>query len=113
MVYVASPYSHYLPAVREARYLAVRNYVHQEIIKGRCLFSPILYAHRMAGELGVPTTAADWWTFNRQMIRSSSRMEVLTLDGWNESVGVTQELEEAARSLIPITLVEYTFDADL
>lgn len=106
MIYLASPYSSPDFRIQEERYLAARNYVDRAISLGECVFSPIVYAHRMAHELGLATSAEAWWEFNRQMLYASRYMTVLTLDGWGTSKGVQQEIAYCELMSIPIFYAE-------
>lgn len=102
MIYLASPYSHPDPAIREARYLAAGRFVAQELWLGLPIFSPICYAHHMAIEHGLPLDADSWRPFNEWMISKSFQMWVLRIDGWKESHGVTMEIELANQLQLPV-----------
>lgn len=107
MIYIASPYSHPDPAVREQRYEDVREYCALRITDGICVFSPIVYAHEMAKAHTMPTDAKTWERFNTTILRRCSQMIVLELSGWEESKGVRQEIIFANQLLIPVTHVRF------
>ena len=48
MIYVASPYTHEDPAVREERYLAALRYTAKLLANKRWCFSPIVHCHDLA-----------------------------------------------------------------
>jgi hypothetical protein len=50
----------------------------------------------------MPKEATFWREYNFAMIRASSRLRVLRLEGWNQSVGVKDELSYAIRLGKPI-----------
>jgi Domain of unknown function (DUF1937) len=106
MIYLASPYSHPDPKVREARYNAALLCAANCIKNGQPVFSPISYGHplnQIEPDLG--TSAAAWREFNTEMLRHASQVIVLALEGWDQSVGVKAEIELARTLNIPIFFI--------
>jgi hypothetical protein len=91
-IYVASPYSHPDPDIREKRFLAVRSYVGKMLKDGVPVFSPIVHCHQIALDFGLPTDASFWRNYAAAMLRNASYLHVLTLPGWEESIGVAYEI---------------------
>lgn len=89
MLYLASPYSG-SPAERMSRYHQALVFTERHLLRGHQIFSPIVYGHPFAGSVG--TSAAAWQEFNAWMIDACSEMWILTLPGWKESKGVSQEI---------------------
>ena len=107
MIYVASPYSSELAAIREKRYQEVRRWTFNRIaVKQECLFSPIVYMHEHASSYNLPTDAAFWWRFNQQLLLVARHLYVLKLPGWEQSLGVKQEVE-FANNIVPTIPVTY------
>lgn len=103
MIYLASPYSHKNPAIRNARYHAAFAYATYAMSKGEVIFSPIVYGHEFAIN-GYAQTDHLWWQrFNERILLAATELRVLQLIGWDDSLGVTHEIEFAERHLIPIT----------
>jgi len=102
MIYLASPYSHPDPLVRQARYHSAATFVARELWNGLPLFSPICYAHHMANEHNMPLDAASWAPFNEWMISKSYALWVLRIEGWDNSVGVNAEIVLAHSLSIPV-----------
>jgi hypothetical protein len=102
LIYLASPYSHPDPAVRNARYEAVARYTILAIREGFVIFSPIVYGHQLALTGDLPTDAEWWRSFNETVIAACDSMIVLQIDGWQESLGVKMEIEFAASRNIPV-----------
>jgi len=100
LIYVASPYTHPDPEVRERRYRAVLLYTSKLMKRGYYAFSPIVYGHHMQ----VPSLWTQWAPFDRQMLNHCTKLHVLCLDGWDVSVGVQEEIEWAGNK--PILYVE-------
>jgi len=109
MIYVASPYSHIDPHVRQERYEAVAalcaHFFHQP--GHEPLFSPIVYGHNLALEYSMPTEAAAWLKFNLSMLRHSSAIWIMKLDGWNESKGVAKEIRAAQDLYLPLHFIDH------
>lgn len=60
-----------------------------------CLFSPLLYNDNLVVHADLSTDFSFWAQRNFFMIKKSSAMWVLTLSGWENSYGLSQELEYA------------------
>jgi uncharacterized protein DUF1937 len=101
MIYLASPYSHPEPAVREARFLAVCRAAASLIRAGHPVFSSIAHSHPIAA-YGLPTDWSYWERDARLHLAASAEVVVLTLDGWQGSIGVAAEVRIAAELGIPV-----------
>ena len=95
IIYVASPYTDDDPKVREARYVAVRDFVGKWTDGATVYFSPIVYAHEIAKSNKLPGDAAFWFEFNFRMMKVCDKVIVLQLPGWEKSVGVASEIAYA------------------
>lgn len=89
MIYLASPYSG-TPAERMSRYHQALSFTERHLLRGKIIFSPIVYGHPFADSVG--TSAAAWKDFNAEMMDLASAFWVLTIPGWRESKGVQQEI---------------------
>ena len=65
MIYLASPYSHPDPAVRERRFRAACSAAAFLLQAGHAVFSPIAHGHVLA-EHGLPTDWSFWQRFDRE-----------------------------------------------
>lgn len=101
LVYLASPYSHNNPAVREMRYEMARIVTSNLIQEGHAVFSPIVYGKPMEKVIG--TDYLSWKNLNDTILAVCSSMIVLTLDGWEDSKGIAYELKFAKGRKIPVT----------
>jgi hypothetical protein len=95
MFYLASPYSHPDPLVREARFNAACRATANLFLAGRAVFSPIVHGHPLV-RFGLPTDWAFWCRFDTEHIRRCDEVLVLQIDGWQESEGVRAEIELGA-----------------
>jgi hypothetical protein len=91
LVYLASPYSHPDPEVREERFQAVARHAAKLMRDGVNVFSPISHTHPIA-QYDLPQGWEFWERYDRAMLGVCSRMIVLKLDGWKESKGVAAEI---------------------
>jgi len=92
MIYVASPYSHPAPAVREDRYRAVQEYTAILLRARSWCYSPIVHCHHLAQTFQLPFTADYWQEYNEHMLERSDALHVLKLPGWEDSRGVQAEI---------------------
>lgn len=106
MIYLASPYTHPQEHIRTRRYILTRDFVHQQLVLGVAIFSPIVYTHPMAVTHQMPIEADFWKFFNDEFITRCSALWVLTIDGWEQSVGVKDEIAIAAGLNLPIEYKE-------
>jgi hypothetical protein len=103
VIYLASPYSHPDPAVREARFRAACRHAAGMLREGRLVYSPIAHSHPLAAE-GLPGDWPFWAEHNRAMLARSSALVVLQIPGWDASRGVAAEVEMAGALGIPVHL---------
>lgn len=103
--YIGSPYSHPEPLVREERFIRTSFYLMQCLRDCQWAYSPIVHCHDMAKTWDLPKDANFWREYNFAMLRGAKRLKVLRLDGWQQSIGLTDERAEAERLGLPILLV--------
>lgn len=101
VIYLASPYSDPDPEVRAQRYLTVREETARLMREGVHVFAPIVYGHPLV-EAGAPDDREFWMAFDEAMIAKCHELWVLEVPGWEQSVGVVQEIRWAYRFDIPI-----------
>lgn len=102
MIYLASPYSHPDPEVRELRYREVCRCAARLMRAGQHVFSPIAHSHGIA-QHGVPGDWAYWESLDRRFLEMCDEVGVLMLDGCHESKGVQAEIRIARELGRPIT----------
>lgn len=106
MIYLASPYSNPHQSVKIVRYQMARLACLEFMRRGQTVFSPIVYGHQFHMLDGTPGDMHYWKEFNLRMIRASSEMQVLKLDGWEASAGVKFEIEYSRVCGMPLSYVE-------
>jgi hypothetical protein len=104
MIYLASPYSHADPVVRQARCDAACQGAAVLIGSGRAVIAPIVQGHPLV-RFGLPGDWSFWAPMARQYIARCDEVVVLQLDGWRESEGVQAELALAADLGRPVRML--------
>lgn len=105
--YLASPYSHPNPIIRNQRFDAACKAAAKLMQAGYVVFSPIAHSHPIEQHFGGQIESFDFWMKqDLAVLAASCRLMVLTLDGWEQSRGVAAELEYARKNAIPISFVE-------
>lgn len=92
VIYLASPYSHDNPAIREERYQLALIACARLIGLGAVVYSPIAHSHVIAQTGAIP---GDWQTWEKQCMALLDKCDVLlvlTLPGWMDSVGIKAEV---------------------
>jgi len=110
MIYLASPYSHPDPKVREWRHEKVCRMAGMLMAEGLHIFSPIAHSHVIAGLAGLPTTWDFWREKDFHMIDLSKALIIYQLEDWNHSVGVLEERGYAIAGGLSVYLLEDTND---
>lgn len=95
MIYLASPYSHPDPAIREVRYDAAVEACALIAGFGLHVFSPIVHWHEAAKRYKLPTDAEFWRGYNKSMQSMCRTTGILRLTGWQESKGMQFEVNKA------------------
>jgi len=89
--YLAGPYSHVDPEVREQRYLEAMRCVAWLLHHKVWAFSPIVHCHEMAKRFKLEVDWTTWEEYDSIMLIPAKRLLILTLEGWEDSQGVNQE----------------------
>ena len=106
MIYLASPYSHPDPNVREERFQAVCKFAAAMMAQGEFILSPIAHTHPIALAGALPTEWVYWERFDTELMQACSKVVVLKLDGWETSVGIHNEINLALRLGKPVEYAE-------
>lgn len=73
---------------------------------GLMVYSPIVHCHELAKIADMPKDAAFWEKYNFTMLAAAENVGVLMIDGWEKSVGIAGEVEEAKRLHIPVLQIQ-------
>lgn len=106
MIYLASPYSHPDPAVRQTRY---------ELVLGACAvlaqhkipcYCPIALWHPVAKEYDLPGDADFWWRQDRAFLDACSEGWFLNFSGAKDSLGMKEEEKYLLSNFKPVIWLE-------
>lgn len=105
LVYLACPYSHPDPEVREARFRAANQAAAVLAAAGVHVFSPITHTHPilLAGDL--PCGWEYWEAYDRAVLDACRALVVLQAEGWDQSTGVRAEVTIAEQLGLPCYFV--------
>lgn len=106
MIYLASPYTHEDPKVREIRYNIVSRKTAELACAGLHVFSPIVNSHPLAEKYDLPKNFDFWEDFDKEMILLAEFVLVLKIDGWEDSEGITSELAFCKEQGVPVFFTE-------
>lgn len=108
IIYLATPYSHKEAYVKHQRFLDVTK-VSAMILKQfrQPNFSPISQSHYQAEIGGLKGTWDFWRLVDIEFLKRCDELWVLTLDGWETSIGVTAEVAYAKRNNIPVKYLSF------
>ena len=107
-VYLASPYSHEDPCVRESRWVEVTKAGAQLMLEGNRVYGPITMSHSFSRYLPPETNTWEFWkNVDIPELLLSDLVVVLMLPGWQQSVGVTAEIQAAKDAGIPVAYMEW------
>ena len=101
-IYLASPYTSPEAITRYSRYLFACDAAARLMREGNIVFSPIAHSHPLA-RYNLPVEFEFWREWCLSFLSSwATSLYVLTLDGWRDSKGVTCEIAEAKRLVLPV-----------
>lgn len=110
LTYLASPYSHADYEVEEERYKAVTRAAAWLIKeKGWNVFSPITHSHPLRILGGLKGNFDFWKRFDTEYLSVARRLVVLQIPGWEESVGVTAEIDIATAQGTEVLFMQEAF----
>ena len=111
LTYIASPYSHPTPEMRQQRANEATGFVAWAMKQGVMYpISPIAHSHEASVRCDLPTDAAWWQAYNHALFAACGSCCLLALHGWRESVGVAQELRWARNYDKPLVVAQITAD---
>lgn len=105
IAYLACPYSHHDPRMKAWRH-QVANQVAFDLIKqGIFVYSPLTHNIPL-NQMGIHGNWQTWKAFDHAMLSRCDRLIVIKIDGWEESIGVTEEIAFAKENNIPVEWME-------
>lgn len=105
MIYLASPYTHPDPFIREERYLRAAKALMFLLLRKEWAYSPIVHCHELAKIGGLPPDAKFWEEYDFAMLAQCKKFVILRIEGWETSKGIAGEKAEAERLGIPVSFL--------
>ena len=93
MIYLACPYSHPDPAVREARFQAANMVAAKLMEAGEIVFSPLSMSHPIEGHMAEIHDTEWWMRIDHAFMEHCDSCLVIDVPGWETSKGVGLEIE--------------------
>lgn len=106
--YLASPYTHKRASRRDLRAAQVTDVCARLYDEGRHGFCPIAHSHVVAlrmSNIAYRESYAHWMRIDLPILRTCEVLYVLTLAGWQDSIGVAREIREANDYCIPVRYI--------
>lgn len=110
LVFISSPYSNPDENIKEENYKKVAKYATFLCKSGITAISPIVYGHELLkNDKSMSSDWSFWKDFCLSLMKKSDEIHVYKIDGWEKSVGVTEEIEFAKKQNINIVYVDEGF----
>lgn len=106
LTYLASPYSHANPLIRESRFRAACAAAAKLMMAGEAVFSPIAHSHPIEYHFDRPRDFEFWMGQDLPVLRRCTTVKVLRLEGWQQSRGVAKEIEVATAEGIAVEYID-------
>ena len=105
IVYLAAPYTHSDPTVREARYESACRAAAELTRQGKTLIAPTVFGHHVC-RYGLPIHWNFWQHRDLQLLGLCDEVVVLEIEGWQRSIGVQAEIVAARAMGKPVTFMD-------
>lgn len=105
-IYLASPYYHKDPKVREKRFVAVCKKAGELMNQGFFVYAPIAHSHPIAVQCELPKDWSFWEQYDIEYIKWVDEVWILKLPGWDKSTGIKAETEIAKKMGKPVRYID-------
>lgn len=106
IAYLGSPYSHPDSIVRKFRLDSTSKLAAQLFNQGRFVYSPLTHNIPLS-QFGNVASFENWGKFDLMMLSRCDELLVYQLPGWEDSKGLTSEINFAKENHIPINYIAY------
>lgn len=107
VAYLACPYTHPDPRVKQMRLSAANRIVYDFMREGKFVYSPLTH-NIPIDRLGIHGDWMAWKDFDHAMLSRCDHLIVAKLPGWEESKGVAAEIAFAKELGLPVEWMEVT-----
>lgn len=105
MIYVASPYWHQDQSIINERMEIVYSIVAKLMRDGNSAVTPMLM-HEVVLRHNLPNDFAFWGDYSFNLLKRCDELHVVTIDGWDRSRGVAEEIRFARELNIPVVFID-------
>lgn len=102
MIYLASPYNHEDPAVKQDRFEQICEVAVNIMRGGKAVYCPIAHNHPLALQHNLPGSWDFWKLMDLPILAKANELWVIKLDGWKTSGGIKEEVAFAKACSIPV-----------
>ena len=106
MLYLASPYSHSDPTISRRRYHLACRAAARLMQSGVVVFSPLANSVPAIEFGGLELSHESFMTLDLAILERCDEVLVIASDGWQQSIGVQQELGAAIALKKPVTMIK-------
>ena len=106
-IYLAGPYSHNHKDIEAVRRILLTYVSTKLAVAGITVFSPITQSHEQERTGLMQGDYETWKKTDRKMVEKMDELWVLTLSGWRQSKGVTDEIYYAKKKGKKIRYLKY------
>ena len=106
ILYLACPFTHNDPAIREHRYRTSCIAAAKLMKAGIVVFNPLSHSVPINEFLSSVDSHEFWMSMDLPILRRCDELLILGLEGWRESRGVRAEMFEAMALAKPVTQIE-------
>jgi hypothetical protein len=107
LIYIASPYSHELEDVRVNNFKLVAKFTAKLVSEGHIVISPIVYGHILLDYQKMPSDWDFWKKFCLTFLNRCDEIIVYQMPGWENSRGISEEIQFAEKNGIKIVYKEF------
>ena len=91
-IFIAIPYNHPDDEVKKYRLDTIKSHCIKIFEEGNAPVSPLLMGLSLADHGGLPTDTNTWVSYCKTLVATCDEFHVLTVDGWDNSLGVKTEI---------------------
>lgn len=108
LIYLATPYNHPDPSIRQVRFEAACTAAVSLMWQGVHLFCPIAHTHPIAERGDLPKGWDYWKEYDHVMLNACHELWVVKIEGWDKSEGIKAEIEIAESFGMPVKYLPFT-----
>lgn len=110
LIYLACPYTHEDPKISHLRYVVSVHVAGHLFKQGLMVFAASMHNAFIGTMTGLGDKFSTWQPFNHTMIEHVDKLMVLTMEGWEQSQGVQDQIEYAKKLNKPVEMIEPPHD---